>query len=426
MSVARDRRGLVGLLTAVGVSTLGTRMSTLALPWFVLTTTGSPTQTGLVAAAEMTPYVVVQGLGGPLVDRVGAWRISVLSDVASAALFVAIPLLHAFGAMPIGALVPLVMVAGAMRGGGDAARYVLLPGVREAAQTPIERAAGLYDGVSRGASLVGAPLAGVLIGLTSAVNVLALDAASFLVSAVLVGALVPQSAQPSAPVAGEATPVSYRSSLGEGFRYLRADRLLLGIGLMVMVTNLLDQASVAVLVPVWAKDVAHSPVALGLIGGVFGAGAVIGNITTTWLGPRLPRHRTFAIGFLICGCPRLFVMAAASSISPVLVACLIGGLAAGGLNPILGAVEYERVPRHLQARVLGVLGATAWAGIPFGSLAGGALTEAIGVRLALAVTAAIYLVTTLAPFVLPSFREMERDHPGGEPARVEEAALAAR
>ena len=426
MSAARDRRGLLGLITAVGISTLGTRMSTLALPWFVLTTTGSPTQTGLVAAAEMTPYVVVQGLGGPLVDRIGAWRISVLTDVAAAILFGAVPLLHAFGALPIGALVPLVVLAGALRGGGDAARYVLLPGVRETAQTPIERAAGLYDGVSRGASLIGAPFAGLLIGVTSALNVLALDAVSFLVSAALVATLVPRSAEPRPSADATESPTSYLSSLAEGFRYLRGDRLLLGIGLMVMVTNLLDQASSAVLTPVWAKDVAHSSVALGLIGGVFSAGAVIGNVTTTWLGHRLPRHRTYAFGFLLAGSPRLFVMALAATVSPVLVACVIGGLAAGAINPILGSIEYERVPRSLQARVLGVLGATAWAGIPFGALTGGALTEAFGIRAALTATAAAYLVTTLAPFVLPSFREMERGHHTDEPVEQDERALAAR
>jgi hypothetical protein len=421
-----ERRGLIGLVTAVGISTLGTRMSTLALPWFVLTTTGSPTQTGLVAAAEMTPYVVVQGLGGPLVDRVGAWRICVLTDIAAAVLFGAIPLLHAFGALPIGALIPLVMAAGALRGGGDAARYVLLPGVRETAGTPIERAAGLYDGVSRGASLVGAPLAGVLIGVTSALNVLALDAASFLVSAALVATLVPRSAEPGPSGAGGESPTSYLASLGEGFRYLRADRLLMGIGLMVMVTNLLDQASSAVLTPVWAKDVAHSSVALGLIGGVFSAGAVVGNITTTWLGHRLPRRRTYAVGFLLAGSPRMFAMALAATVSPVLVACVVGGLAAGAINPILGSIEYERVPRPLQARVLGVLGATAWAGIPFGALTGGALTEVLGIRTALAVTAAAYLVTTLAPFVLPAFRAMDRVDHTGEPVGPEEPALAAR
>lgn len=408
--MSRDRRGLVGLLGALGVSMLGTRMTFLAVPWFVLATTGSPTDAGVVAAAELTPYVLVQALGGPFVDRHGAWRISISSDVVAAVLMGAIPLLHELSALPLGGLIVLVALAGSVRGAGDAARHVLVPGVGERAGIPMERAAGFYDGVNRGAMLIGAPLAGVLIGLTSAVNVLALDAASFLLSAAAIRTLVPRAAEPGRAAAEDdsATGQSYLSSLREGFAHLRADRLLLGIAAMVLVTNLLDQAGGAVLIPVWAKQVAHSAVALGLLSGVFSAGAVLGNLATTWLGPRLPRRWTYAVGFLLTGGPRFFALALAATVSPLLAVFFLSGLGAGGLNPILGAVEYERVPRHLQARVLGAVGATAWAGIPVGSLAGGALAEGLGVRGALALVGAIYLVTTLAPFVFPVWRQMDR------------------
>ena len=183
-----ERRGLFGLLGAVGVSLLGTRMSFLALPWFVLSTTGSPTQTGLVAAAELTPYVLVQALGGPLIDRLGAWRTSVLTDLGAAAFLGAIPVLHGLGALTLDSLVSMVAVAGALRGAGDASRDVLVPGVGERAQIPLERSAGLYDGVNRCASLIGAPMAGVLVSVTSALNVLAIDAATFGASALFVRA----------------------------------------------------------------------------------------------------------------------------------------------------------------------------------------------------------------------------------------------
>jgi len=56
------RKPLLGWLTAEAVSLTGTRVSMVAIPWFVLTTTGSATQTGLVAFAEMAPYVVATAL----------------------------------------------------------------------------------------------------------------------------------------------------------------------------------------------------------------------------------------------------------------------------------------------------------------------------------------------------------------------------
>ena len=405
MTTGRDRRALTGFLGAVGVSALGTRMSFLALPWLVLTTTGSATLTGIVAFAEMAPYVTVQALGGPLVDRLGAWRVSVGTDLLAAVFVGLIPVLSAARLLALPVLAVLVAVAGAARGAGDSARDVMVPGVRELAGITIERCSGLYDGVSRVAALVGLPLAGALVAVTSAVSVLAIDAGTFAASALLVAALVPPRTQPPRR-ADEAGP--YLAALAEGLRYLRGDRLLLAIAAMILVTNFVDQAGGAVLFPVWAHQVARSSVALGLLGGAMGVGSVTGNALTTWLGPRLPRRRTYAVGFFVGGAPRFLALALASGISPVLAVVLVGGLGVGGINPVLGAVEYERVPRRLQARVLGAVGASAWAGIPFGSLAGGVAASTFGLRPALLAAAAIYGVTTLAPFVFPVWGQMDR------------------
>jgi hypothetical protein len=415
VATADDRRPLAGFLGAVGVSALGTRMSFLALPWLVLTTTGSPTLTGVVAFAEMAPYVAVQALGGPLVDRLGAWRVSVGTDLLAAVFVGLVPALSAARLLALPALALLVAAAGAARGAGDCARDVMVPGVREIAGLAIERCSGLYDGVSRAASLVGLPLAGVLVAVTSAVSVLAVDAGTFAASAFLVAALVPRRAQPPRH---PGAPGPYLASLAEGFRYLRGDRLLLALGAMILVTNFVDQAGGAVLWPVWAHQVAHNPVALGLLGGATGVGSVTGNALVTWLGPRLPRRMTYAAGFVVGGAPRYIALAVAGTISPVLAVALVCGLGLGGINPVIGAVEYERVPRHLQARVLGAVGASAWAGIPFGSLAGGLAVSAFGLRPALLAAAAIYGATTLAPFVFPVWRQMDRRPAPQERARA--------
>ncbi|MGH9296959.1 MAG: MFS transporter [Acidimicrobiales bacterium] len=261
MTKGRDRRPVAGLLAAVGVSTLGTRMSFLALPWYVLTTTGSATRTGLVAFAEMAPYVTVQALGGPMVDRLGARRVSVATDALAAVFVGAVPVLSAMHLLSLPVLAALVAVAGAARGAGDSARDVIVPGVGELASMPLERSSGLYDGVRRVATLVGAPLAGALILVTSALGVLGIDAVTFASSAFLVLALVPESAQPEPHATGAAdAEASYVSSLREGFRYLLNDRLLLAIAAMVLVTNFIDQAGSAVLVPVWhnRSHTAHS------------------------------------------------------------------------------------------------------------------------------------------------------------------------
>ena len=91
------RTPLVGFLLADAISLCGTRVSMIAIPWLVLTTTGSAAQTGLVAFAELLPLVVVQALAGPLIDRLGARGVAISCDLMSMVAVGLIPLLHLGG-----------------------------------------------------------------------------------------------------------------------------------------------------------------------------------------------------------------------------------------------------------------------------------------------------------------------------------------
>lgn len=404
-SVRGARGGMAALLAANGISTLGTRMSALALPWFVLVLTGSPGMTGLVIFAEMAPYVLVQGLGGPFIDRLGAWRTAVVGEVVAGLSMGSIPLLHEAGLLTLPALALISIVAGAAQGASATAQHVLVPGLSDRAGLAYERAAGLYDGINRLATMVGVPVAGVLIVVLSSPGVIALDAITFGVSALLIGLAVPRSAEPVQALDEDGS--SYVERLKTAVRYLAGDRLLQGIAAMVLITNLLDAAYFSVFMPVWGQEVLGSPIGVGIVGGLFGLGAVTGNALLTWLAPRLPRRVVYGLGFLVAGWPRFAILAVAGSVPPVAVVAFVAGFGAGSINPILGAVEYERVPRHLQARVLGIVGALAWAGIPFGGLLGGIAVEGVGLAAAVLALGAVYLVTTLAPFLFPAWREMD-------------------
>ncbi|HKE51038.1 MAG TPA: MFS transporter [Actinomycetes bacterium] len=409
-SAAPTRRGFAVLLAAEAVSRVGSRMSFLALPWFVWVTTHSPAQMGIAGFAEMLPYVVAQAFGGPLLDRIGAKRASVIGDVVAVAGVAAIPLLAGYDMLGFWALLVLVGVTGAARGASDNAKVVLLPSLIGDLAT--ERATGLHDGVARLATLIGAPLGGVLIGLFSAQAVLVIDAASFAFAALAIGWFVPgRAADRAAPATGS----SYLASLREGFRWLRHDRLTQGIGAMLFITNLADQAVNAVLLPLWAAQVTGTALAAGVVSGALGLGALAGSFAFAALGPRLPRRLTFTICFLVLGAPRCLVFALTDNLPTVMSVVLIAGIAAGSINPILGAVAYERIPPELLARVFGAVGALAWAGIPLGGLIAGALVPLVGLSGAFAALAVIYLAATLAPFFGASWRQMDdRPLPTGD------------
>jgi MFS family permease len=418
------RRPLLGYLTAEAISLTGTRVSMIAIPWFVLTETGSATRTGLTAFAEMLPLVVLQAVSGPLIDRLGARRVAISCDLASVAAVGTIPLLHVAGLLTFPALLGLVAVAGALRGPGEAAKHALIPTVVEVAGTPMERATGLAGAVERTASMAGAAVAGGVVAAIGGANALVLDAASFLLSALVLGASVPrpisrtepvEPVEPVAPVAPQ-TARGYVHELHEGWQVMRRDAILMGIGVMVAITNLLDQAYTAVLLPVWARDGGHGVGAVGLIGAVWGGSAIVGSVVAASYAGRLPRFKVYLVGFLLAGLPRYAAMGLGAPLGVVAAVAVVGGLGSGFLNPILGAVLFERTPRSMLGRVSAMNIAMSWALIPFGGLLGGAAVAGLGLSPALFAVGVAYFLTTLLPAVQPRWRELD-DRPAPQETR---------
>lgn len=442
----RSRTGLVALLAAETVSTAGTRMSAIALPWLVLRSTGDPARTGLVVLVEFLPMVVLQVLGAPLIDRFGAKRVSVVGNVGAGLALGCVPLLALADDLALVPLLCCVFVAGLLRGPADSASQILVPAVAGNARMPLDRVTALVDGAQRAAGLLGAPVGAVLIAVVGASSVVALDAVSFLVAAVLVAAAVPRAAgvtrEPATagggPAAGghaaggqvaggQVAEGGYVAQLRVGLVHLGRDRLLRSIAGMVLFTNLVDAACSGLLLIVWARDRFDSATPVGLVGGALGGGALLGALAVSAVGPRLPRRWTFAVAFLVAGAPRLVVLALGVPLWTVVLVWAVAGVAAGAINPLLAAAEYERVPRELQARVLGALGGVAWAGIPFGALLAGLLVQATDLRTALVVGAVLYGLTTLDPFVRPAWALMDRRPvgplplppvPGARPGRL--------
>lgn len=395
-----NRRPAYGLLAAQAISVTGTRMSVVAVPWFVFQTTGSALLTGLAAFVEMGALVATKVLGGPLVDRVGARAASAGGDLVAGVALGLVPVLHLVGALSFPMLLVLVGFAGLFRGPSDNAKYAVVPDVAAAAGWSNERAAGLTDSVFRLGSMVGAPLGGLLVALVGAPAVIALDAVSFGLAALLVATLVrvPRSAGPGEPEP-EAPSAGYLSDLLAGLRFVRQDPLLRAIVVMVLLTNLLDQALTAVLVPVWAAERFGSATPIGVVFGALGAGALVGSLLVSSYGERLPRWRTYAVAFLVGSVPRIFVLVLPVGLPVIAGVALVGGLLVGVINPMLAAAEFERIPAALRARVLGAVTGLAWAGIPFGGLLGGVLVSWLGVTGAILAVGGAYLLVTLDPLV---------------------------
>ena len=404
---------LYGWLTAEAISLTGTRVSMIAIPWFVLTTTDSPTLTGLVAFAEMAPLVALKALAGPLVDRVGARRVAIGADLGSFVVVGLVPLLHFLGVLTFPVLLVLVALAGALRGPGDGAKGAMVPALVRHGGVPMERATGLSAAVERTASMVGAAFAGALVALVGPTTALVVDAGSFVVSGLLLLATTralagDRIAASAEAAADEADDAPYLRRLKEGWDFLRKDQVLLGICVMVALTNLIDQAFAVVLVPVWAKETGGGAAVIGLLFAVFSGASIGGAVLASAFGDRLPRYATYLVAFLVGGAPRFWILAFDSPLWAVLAVCVAGGFASGFINPVLGAVIFERIPDHLVGRVSSLNTALCWSLIPLGGVVGGLLIGGAGLTAAMLACGAAYFLVTMLPALQPRWRELDK------------------
>ncbi|HJQ14821.1 MAG TPA: MFS transporter [Anaerolineales bacterium] len=400
---ARTSLPLYSLFIANAISLIGNVFSLIAIPWFVLQTTGSATQTGVTGFFTILPVVLAGFFGGTLIDRLGYKRTSIIADLASCVTTVLIPLLYITTGLELWQLIVLVFLGALLDAPGSTARAALLPELAEQAGMPIERATSLVHVIERGARLVGAPLAGFLISIIGTANVLWLDAASFIVSAAMIGLLVPVSKQADKK---EKTG-NYFDELRDGLRFIVNDALILSIVIMVMLTNFLDAIFGGVLQPVYVKEVYGDALNLGLLIAANGGGAVVGGLIFAAIGQRLPRHATFIGAFVLTGF-RFWVYALYPPIGVLIAVTLITSIGAGPLNPIIGAIEFERIPAHMRGRVFGAITAGAWIAMPLGMLLGGILTDRLGTFIMMIGLAITFLITTLSMAFVPAMKEMNR------------------
>ena len=406
----RPRRAFNALLTATLLSVAGDGITQIGVPWFVLMSTGSPGKAGVVALCMMLPAAAGSLLGGTVVDRGGARRVSVVSDAACCVVVMTVPVLQLTGSLHFWELCALMALAGLLHAPGNTARAVLLPPLAGRSQLPLSRAAGLSAGAARAASIIGSAAGGVLVTAMGAGNALFVDAGTFAASAVLIAAGIRRSdlaTTGQAPRAQSGRPSDgYRRDLRDGLRLVSATPLLLGLAVLTLLAQGLDQGWTGVILPVDVRDKLHSVLVLGTAESAFAVGALVGALAYSSLAERLPRWPVFTLGFIIVGIPRFAVAAFTASPAPLVSIMAIEGFACGPLNPIMISVTYRLTPEHMRGRAIGTMTATALAATPFGALAAGTLIDSIGLTTTTAVFGCVYLAVTLIPAVFPLYRKM--------------------
>jgi MFS family permease len=401
-----NRVPLLALYGTTLISVTGDAMAALAIPWYVLQTTGSAADTGITAFFSILPVVIGMFFGGTLVDRIGYKRVSVFADVASGATMLMIPILHSTVGLAFWQLLALVFLGNLLDAPGRSAKRSMLPEISDAAQISIERSSSLMSAISRATTMIGAPLAGLLVIAVGPTGVILIDAVTFFASALGIQLLIPSKlVTPDKQIESK-----YLEDLKAGFQYVRQDSLIVTLILVIMFTNMIDTAMSAVTLPFFTKSlfgIEEGAAYQGLLVGTFGASTLLGVLLYTAIGQRFNRRRLFSFAFFQVGL-RFIFYALWPNFWVILVLTAVGGLLSGPINPIIDAVMYRRVPQEMRARVFGFLSAGVLTAMPLGGLLAGYLLETVGLQLTFLIYAAVYLVSTGSLWLNPSLREVEQ------------------
>jgi predicted MFS family arabinose efflux permease len=364
------KKTAVGALVAAEVvSVLGTRMTYLALPWFVLVTTGSPGKMSLVLAAELAPMAVLGIPSGALVQRIGSRNTMLLADFARAPILVAIPLLHAADALSFPLLLGMVALLGCFMPPYFASQRTILPELVGEDERRMAQANSLVEGGSAFAALIGPALAGLLIPLIGAPNVLYVDAATYVVAFLLVLVFVPR----RKPVA-DAEP----GGVLDGVRFLRRDTLLAPVAAIVVAFGFLA-AGMSAGLPVYAfSEFDGSSRIAGLFYAALGAGAVVGSVLAVVALRKIAPLRLAGLAILGFVMP-VWVLPFLPPWPIVTAALFVAMLFTPLINGPFFAVLTSRTPDALRAKVLTAVISINTLAAPLGFLAAGQVLERWGV-----------------------------------------------
>ena len=386
------QRPIVALVAAEVISALGSQMTFLALPWFVLLTTGSPTRMGIVLAVQITPIAVLGIPSGTVVSRWGARRTMIVSDAARAPLLASIPILHALGWLTFPLLLVVVALIGVFLAPYFASQRLILPELVGDDEHTVAKANAVVEGAQRATSLLGPASAGLLIATFSAPTVLYVDAATFLCSFVLLSLFVPK--RPPLAPSGEAGGVL------AGVRFILADRVLRVLGGSALITNGLGQMLSAGLTVLAYEEYSSSRVA-GAFFAAFGAGAVLGSIAAVRIVGRFDPLRLGSTAFVALTLP-IFALAVELPVPVVMLALATSSFFSPLVNaPLIGVITM-RTPMALRAKVMTAVITTAMLAGPLGMAIAGPLLESWGPRHVFLLVASGQVLATI-PFALVAF-----------------------
>jgi MFS family permease len=380
-------RSLAAIMVAELVSLTGSAMTYIALPWFVLVTTGSTARMGWVLAAELVPMGILGIPSGSVIARLGAKVTMNVSDAVRAPLMALIPILHWTGDLSFALLLAITFATGCFLAPYYASSRLILPEVLGEDEQLVAQGSAFVQAATQVTQLGGPLLAGFLMAWISAPGVLLIDSFTYLFSFIVIFGFVRAGKRVAA----------HESAAGvfAGLRFVVRDRLLGPSMFAAAVLNFVAQGLIATLpVLVYRRYGAETKV-LGFLFAAFGAGALVGSLGAVGVVKKIPLLRLAAIAIVAMALP-LWLLAIPMPWAIVIVVLAAFGFCAPFVNAPMMAAMTVRTPEPLRPKVMTAVMTIANVIGPLGFLAAGFGLQYVSLKLVFLLAAGGFTIGALA------------------------------
>jgi MFS family permease len=366
----------MSLWGAETISQFGTQVTLLALPLVAIVTLDeSAFRVALLTTAEFLPFLLLTLPAGVWVDRLPRRPILILANLGRAAALLSVPVAHWLGLLTIWQLYGVGFAVGVGTVFFDLAYMSYLP--------RLVRRAELLEGnakleMSRSAAQIGGPgLGGVLVSVLTAPVAIFVDAASYLVSALLMGRIRTVEA-----VAPRDERRSLRVELREGLGYVFRHPYQRGIVGAVAISNFFGQLVFAILLVFAVRELGLTAAAIGIILSLGSVGTLVAAVTARRVGDRLGVGRTVLVAAFLFGPGTLLIAVAPVDYAEVFIVAAIAIVGYGGtlFNVTMISLVQAITPDRILGRANASRRFVVWGVIPVGGVVAGVLAETIGLR----------------------------------------------
>lgn len=359
------------LLASQAASVFGDAMARVALPFAVLEIGGSIAEVGLVGAAQAAPFVATLLAGGVVADRTSRRAVMIAGDLARLLSQGLLAALLLSGSAEIWMLAALAAVSGIASGFFVPAATGVLPEV--VAADDLQRANALRSSAISVGEIAGPVAAGILVAFAGAGSAIAVDAATFALSAAFLTGLELRRFAPT-------THASFLSELREGWTAFRGRRWVWSSVAGFALVNVM-WAAWPVLGPVVAERSLGGAGAWGAVLGTMGAGALVGSLAATRIDPQRPIV-VAAVAHAVYVTPLAF-LAAGAGVAVLAGAAFVSGFALVVSNSVWDSTLQRRIPPQTLSRVTSYDWFATFAPAPIAMAAWGPLATVVGLQTAL-------------------------------------------